>query len=242
MKMPRSPLLRQLFASCIDLAPIVLVVTLFQLAVVRQPLPHVGQLLEGLVFVVCGLTLFMRGLHLALFPIGEGMAFAFARKGSLTWLLVFAFTLGFCTTVAEPSLIAICDKAAAVAANAGGLSDREQSRYALGLRVTIALAVGTALVLGVIRILRGWPPHWPIVAGYLCVMAITPFAPREIIGIAYDSGGVTTSTITVPLVAALGIGLSTAIKGRNPLLDGFGLIALASLTPMVFVMLYGMLR
>ncbi len=192
---------------------------------------------------VLGLTFFVRGLELALFPLGESMAYAFARKGSLVWLLLFAFALGFATTVAEPALIAVAAKAAEVASE-GGLVEADESvrqQYALGLRLSVGVAVGVALVIGVIRIIKGWPLHWLMVLGYIVVMAVTLVAPPEIIGVAYDSGGVTTSTITVPLVTALGVGLAQSIEGRNPLVDGFGLIAFASLTPMIFVMLYGVL-
>jgi hypothetical protein len=180
---------------------------------------------------------------MGLFPIGESMAHSLARKGSLFWLIVFAFSLGFGTTVAEPALIAIADEASGVAAEAGVIANNPDAmeNYALGLRLTVALAVGVSLVIGVWRILKGWPIHFLIAGGYLLVVIITALAPREIIGIAYDSGGVTTSTITVPLVAALGVGLASSIKGRNPIVDGFGLIAFASLTPMIFVMIYGML-
>jgi len=225
-----------------DLAPIFLVVAFFQLAVLQQPIPNPGQLLSGALLVVLGLTLFVRGLELGLFPIGESMAYAFARKGSLAWLLVFAFALGFGTTVAEPALIAVAEEAAEVAAQGGMIADTEAAResYALGLRFTVALSVGIAILIGVFRILKGWPVHWLIMGGYVGVVIMTAFAPEEIIGIAYDSGGVTTSTITVPLVTALGVGLAMSIKGRNPLVDGFGLIAFASLTPMIFVMAYGM--
>ena len=134
------------------------------------------------------------------------------------------------------------EEAAAVAASAGAIDKTEaaQKTYAYGLRMTVAFSVGLAIVIGVIRILKGWPMHWMIASGYLLVVTITFFAPKEIIGIAYDSGGVTTSTITVPLVTALGVGLARSIRGRNPMIDGFGLIAFASLTPMIFVMLYGM--
>jgi hypothetical protein len=171
------------------------------------------------------------------------MAYAFARKGSLFWLLVFAFLLGFGTTIAEPALIAVADKAATLAAEGGHIQSDAASRdeYAYGLRLTVALSVGAAILIGVLRILRGWPIHWLIIGGYIVIVIITSFAPREIIGIAYDSGGVTTSTITVPLVTALGVGLASSIKGRSPMIDGFGLIAFASLTPMMFVMIYGML-
>jgi len=225
-----------------DLGPIIAVVAFFQLVVLHQPIPQFLDILVGLLFVVIGLTLFVRGLEMGLFPIGQGMAYAFARKGSVTWLLLFAFALGFGTTVAEPALIAVADEAAEMAAaeEVIGKTAAAMAAYAQGLRLTVAVSVGVALVLGVLRILRGWPLQYLIIGGYAGVVIMTVFAPREIIGIAYDSGGVTTSTITVPLVAALGIGLASSIKGRNSMLDGFGLIAFASLMPMIFVMAYGM--
>jgi hypothetical protein len=236
-------LLRSLRGSLRDLAPIILVVVGFQLLVLQQPLPDLGQLLVGLVLVLLGLTFFINGLEMGLFPIGESMAHDFARKGSLTWLLLFAFCLGFGTTIAEPALIAVASEAAQIAANGGVIDTSQDSirEYALGLRVTVALSVGFAIVVGVLRIIRGWPIQYLIIGGYVIVVLITIVAPREIVGIAYDSGGVTTSTITVPLVTALGVGLASAIRGRNPMIDGFGLIAFASLTPMMFVMVYGML-
>jgi hypothetical protein len=236
-------LLRLLSDSARDLTPIVLVIALFQLIVLRQPFPDLGSALVGLVLVLLGLALFVRGLDLGLFPLGESMAHAFSRKGSLGWLLAFSFALGFGTTVAEPALIAIAEEASEVAAHAGAIADTDaaRDRYALGLRLTVALAVGVAIVIGVFRILTGWPIHLMIAGGYLLVVTLTAFAPEEIIGIAYDSGGVTTSTITVPLVTALGVGLASSIEGRSPVLDGFGLIAFASLTPIIFVMLYGIL-
>jgi hypothetical protein len=225
-----------------DLAPIVGVIAFFQLVVLQQPLPDLLGLLMGFLLVLLGLTLFIQGLELGLFPLGESMAHAFARKGSVAWLLLFAFALGFGTTVAEPALIAIAAEASEVAADAAAIenSDDGRSRYALGLRLTVALAVGVAIVLGVFRIIKGWPIHLMIAGGYVLVVLVTSIAPREIIGIAYDSGGVTTSTITVPLVTALGVGLASSMKGRNPMVDGFGLIAFASLTPMIFVMIYGL--
>ena len=236
-----TALLKHLFGSLRDLLPIVLVILFFQFLVLRQPLPDVLDILIGTLLVVLGLTLFIQGLELGLFPIGESMAYAFANKGSLFWLLVFAFSLGFSTTVAEPALIAVAAEAAQVAGIGGMIENNAAARdsYAFGLRLTVALSVGIALVIGVLRILKGWPIHVIIIGGYVLVVLVTLIAPEEIIGIAYDSGGVTTSTITVPLVTALGIGLASAIKGRNPMIDGFGLIALASLTPMIFVMLYG---
>lgn len=229
--------------SALALLPIVLVITFFQLVVLRQPIPHMGRIISGTVLVLLGLTLFIRGLQMALFPIGEEMAHNFVHRGNLLWLLLFAFTLGFGTTAAEPALTAIADEAARIAADSAVIANTESARirYAIGLRMTVALAVGFALVVGVFRILRGWPVQYLIIGGYIGVVIMTAFAPPEIIGIAYDSGGVTTSTVTVPLVAALGIGLASTIRGRDPLTDGFGLIAFASLTPMIFVMGYGML-
>lgn len=242
MKKTIKTLGRSLLDSLRDLSPVVLVVVFFQLAVLQQPLPNLVQLIGGMLLVVLGLTFFVNGLEMSLFPIGESLAHALARKGSLFWLMVFAFSLGFGTTVAEPALIAVSQEAAEIAADAGiiGTGERAQLLYADGLRYTVAFAVGLAIVIGVVRILKGWPMHWMIIGGYVIVVIITTFAPREIIGIAYDSGGVTTSTITVPLVAALGVGLASSIRGRNPMIDGFGLIAFASLTPMIFVMIYGM--
>ncbi|VAW72778.1 Uncharacterized MFS-type transporter [hydrothermal vent metagenome] len=233
---------RSLLGSSRDLAPVVLVVVFFQLVVLQQPIPNLMQLVAGLLLVVLGLTFFINGLEMGLFPIGESLAYALARKGSLFWLLVFGFALGFGTTIAEPALIAVSEEAAKVAANAGIIAAGQEAQqdYADGLRLTVALSVGFAIVMGVVRILKGWPMHWMIAGGYMIVVILTAFAPREIIGIAYDSGGVTTSTITVPLVTALGVGLATSIRGRNPMIDGFGLIAFASLTPIIFVMVYGM--
>ena len=226
-----------------DLAPIVLVIAFFQLFVLQQPLDDVASILVGVFFVVIGLTFFIYGLEMGLFPIGESMAHAFAKKGSVFWLLTFAFALGFGTTVAEPALIAVAGKAAEVAALGKHIENTEDAinSYANGLRFTVALSVGFAIVLGVLRILKNWPIHIMIMIGYALVVVMTGFAPVEIIGIAYDSGGVTTSTITVPLVTALGIGLASSISGRNPMLDGFGLIAFASLLPIIFVLAYGMI-
>jgi Protein of unknown function (DUF1538) len=234
--------LKALLGSCKDLLPIILVIAFFQFAILQQPMPNIGDILIGLALVVLGLTFFIYGLEMGLFPIGESMAQAFAKKGSISWLLTFAFCLGFGTTVAEPSLIAVAEEAATVAASGGIISKtlEAQIAYADGLRFTVAFAVGLAIVIGVLRIIRGWPIQYLILGGYVLVVLMTIIAPSWIIGIAYDSGGVTTSTITVPLVTALGVGLASAIKGRNPMIDGFGLIAFASLTPMIFVMIYGM--
>jgi len=225
-----------------DLLPIIVVIAFFQLVILKQPIPNLEDILIGTLLVVIGLALFINGLQMALFPIGENIAYAFAKKGSTVWLLIFAFALGFGTTIAEPALIAVSAEAAKVAANAGLIADLVDARdsYAYGLRITVAFSVGLAILIGVIRIIKGWPLQYLIIGGYVGVVIMTAFAPKEIIGIAYDSGGVTTSTVTVPLVTALGVGLASSIRGRNPMIDGFGLIALASLTPMIFVMAYGM--
>ena len=214
--------LHKLLGTARDLAPIVVVVTFFQLVVLQRAFPNLGTVLSGLLLVMLGLALFLRGLDMALFPIGEAMGHSLAHKGSLVWLLLFAFALGFGTTVAEPALIAIAGEAAEAATLAEVIDADEEEAYAFGLRYTVAVAVGFAILIGVLRILKGWPVHWLIIGGYVLVVALTALAPEDIIGVAYDSGGVTTSTITVPLVAALGIGLATVIKGRNPLVDGFG--------------------
>jgi hypothetical protein len=227
--------------SARDLAPIVLVISFFQYFILQQPLDNALALVSGALLVLLGLTLFVYGLELALFPIGESLAYALARKGSVFWLLTFSFLLGFGTTVAEPALTAVANEAAQVAAGAGAIGDTDEarSRYVLGLRITVALSVGTALLVGVLRILLGWSLPLLIISGYAMVIAMTVVAPPEIVGIAYDSGGVTTSTVTVPLVAALGVGMASSLRDRNPMTDGFGLIAFASLTPMIFVMAYG---
>jgi hypothetical protein len=240
-------IIKSLFLSLLesirDLAPILAVIAFFQLVVLQENIPDLLGMTIGILLVAIGLTLFVYGLRIGLFPIGESMAHSFASKGSLFWIMIFAFALGFGTTVAEPALIAVANEAALVAANGGMIANTTEATesYADGLRFTVAISVGLAIVVGVLRIIKGWPIQYLIIGGYVCVVIMTMFAPPQIIGIAYDSGGVTTSTITVPLVTALGVGLATSIRGRNPMTDGFGLIAFASLTPMVFVMAYGML-
>lgn len=235
--------LHRILLSLRDLAPIILVIAFFQIVVLQQPFPNFWGVMAGLLCVVGGLSLFMQGLEYGLFPLGETLAQGFASKRSLTALLAFAFCLGFGATVAEPALIAIAQEAAEVASRGAAIADTAEARasYAFNLRMVVALSVGAAVLLGVLRILKGWPIHRLIIGGYLMVTLMTLFAPPEIVGIAYDSGGVTTSTMTVPLVTALGVGLATTIRGRNPLIDGFGIIALASLTPMCFVMAYGII-
>ena len=242
MKGPVLALSRRLFDAVRDLAPIIVVIAFFQVVVLQQPFPNLGSVLVGLVCVIVGLPLFIQGLETGLFPLGEGLAQAFARKGSVVALLAFGFCLGFGTTIAEPALIAVAAEAADVASQAGAIADDDAAResYAFNLRIVVALAVGTAITIGVLRILKGWPIHRLIIGGYVLVTVMTAFAPDEIIGVAYDSGGVATSTITVPLVTALGVGLAASINGRNAMVDGFGLIAFACLSPMIFVLGYGM--
>jgi hypothetical protein len=232
---------RKLRASLFDLIPIIVVVSFFQIAVLQQPFPNLVEILIGFVFVVVGLMLFIEGLKLGLFPLGENLSYALVKRGSLPWLLLFSFLLGISTTIAEPALIAIAKEAAEIAVQSNLITSKMESGYALGLRLSVALSVGLAIVLGIWRIIKGWPIYYLIISGYVLVIIMTYFAPEEIIGIAYDAGGVTTSTITVPLVAALGVGMASVIEGRSPLTDGFGLIAFASLFPMIFVMGYGMI-
>jgi hypothetical protein len=235
--------LKKMFSAFLDLVPILLVVSFFQLVILQQPFPQFFEIVFGSFLVLLGLMLFIEGLEMGLFPIGESMAYALAKKGSAFWLLLFSFALGFSTTIAEPALIAVSQEAARISADNALIAATEKSRssYALGLRISVALSVGFAILIGVLRILKGWPLYYLIIGGYILVMLITIIAPNEIIGLAYDVGGVTTSTITVPLVTALGVGLASVIKGRSPLLDGFGLIAFASLLPMIFTMLYGII-
>ena len=241
MKDSLIALSKDALSSLRDLTPIVIVIAVFQVLVIRAPVDGFASLVAGALLVVAGLTFFIFGLRIALFPIGEEIAHALARKGSMTWLITFAFLLGFGTTIAEPALTAVAGEAAVVAGEAGAIDDSDQARnaYVLGLRITVAVSVGTALVLGVLRIVFAWSLPVMIISGYVIVIMMTAIAPSDIIGIAYDSGGVTTSTVTVPLVAALGIGLASSIRDRNPMTDGFGRIAFAALTPIIFVMAYG---
>jgi nitrogen regulatory protein PII len=213
-----------------DLTPIIVVILFFQIAIIQTVPDNWQATAIGLVIVGIGLAIFLQGLEIGIFPVGEGLAKEFATKGSTFWLLFFGFLIGFGTTIAEPALAVIADKAAAISS---GRIDADHLRY------VVAGSVGFAILLGVYRIIVGHPIHYYIITGYIMVVCTTFFAPKEIVGLAYDLGGVTTSTVTVPLVAALGIGLASSIKGRNPVIDGFGLIAFASLTPMIFVQVYG---
>lgn len=241
MKNSLIALSRDALGSLRDLTPIVIVISVFQIWVIKQPVSGFVSLIFGALFVVAGLTFFIFGLRLALFPIGENLAHSLAKKGSAFWLFAFAFVLGFGTTIAEPALLAVAAEAATVAVDAGAIpaTDEARANYALGLRLVVAFSVGVALLIGVFRIIADWSLPVMIIGGYVLVVIATTIAPMEIVGVAYDSGGVTTSTVTVPLVTALGVGLASSLRGRNAMTDGFGLIAFASLTPILFVLLYG---
>ncbi|EJF06469.1 Nitrogen regulatory protein P-II [Thiovulum sp. ES] len=222
--------LKLLKESFRDLLPIIFVILFFQLAIIQTVPEGWESTAIGLLIVGVGLAIFLQGLEIGIFPVGESLARDFATKGSTFWVLLFGFMIGFGTTIAEPALSVIAEKAAAISS---GRIDANMLRY------VVAGSVGLAILLGVYRIIKGHPIHYYIIAGYILVVGVTFFTPHEIVGLAYDLGGVTTSTVTVPLVAALGIGLASSIKGRNPVIDGFGLIAFASLTPMIFVQVYG---
>ena len=231
--------------TLLDVLPIAGILFGFQFLVLRRPLHNPREVLFGFALVLVGLALFLEGLDMALFPIGKLMANQLTATEFLgldanhsvqwhhyLWVYLFAAAIGFSTTIAEPSLIAVAIKANQV--SAGAIST-------WGLRIAVAIGVAAGIALGCYRIISGTPLHWYIIVGYIVVIIQTFYAPRSIIALAYDSGGVTTSTVTVPLVAALGLGLSNNIPGRNPLLDGFGLIAFASLFPIMSVMGYAQL-
>ena len=233
-----------LFVTVRDVLPILALIVGFQLFVLRQPIPRVARVAVGVVYVILGLALFLVGLDMALFPLGETMAAQLSDPEFLTgikgappvsawtaygWIYCFAALIGFATTIAEPSLMAVAIKAHEVSA---GTIDK------FGLRIAVAVGVAVGIGLGTFRIVHGSPLFIYILAGYVIVIIQTVFAPKQIIALAYDSGGVTTSTVTVPIVAALGLGLSEAVPGRDPALDGFGLIAFASLFPIISVMGY----
>ena len=234
-------ILDTLLRTTIDLAPIIAIIFVFQYLIIRRPLPHLQQVLFGFVYVLLGLSLFLVGLNEALFPLGRAMAQqltapeflgAIADNPSWSvylWVYAFAACVGFSSTLAEPSLIAVSLKAEEVSAG---------TVTAWGLRIAVATGVGIGVALGAFRIVSGVPLYYFIIAGYIVVVLQTIRVHRAIIPLAYDSGGVTTSSVTVPLLAALGLGLASTISGRNPLVDGFGLIAFASLFPIISVMGY----
>ncbi len=215
-----------------NLLPIILVVGVFQFLVIRQVPEAWLSITIGLLVVVLGVALFLQGLELGIFPIGKNLSNEFARKGSLPLLMIFGFCLGFAAVIAEPALIAVAEQAELIS---------EGRIRGLILRVLVAASVGLVVALGVVRILLGHPLHWYMIVGYLLVVAVTFFAPEEIVGLAYDSGGVTTNIVTVPLIAALGIGLAMSIRGRNALVHGFGLVGLAVMVPMISVQIYGII-
>lgn len=235
-----------IIATIWDVLPIAAIIFGFQLFVLRKSMPNIKKILSGFVLVLLGLAFFLEGLEAALFPMGKLMAtqltdLEFILQGDpqssldwvhYKWVYLFAFAIGFATTIAEPSLLAVAIKANQVSAGSIGI---------WGLRIAVAIGVAIGISLGVFRIITGTPLYWYIITGYVFVVIQTLFAPRMIIALAYDSGGVTTSTVTVPLVAALGLGLSSTVPGRSPLLDGFGLIAFASLFPIMSVMVYAQL-
>lgn len=239
--------LNTIWSTITDVLPIASIMLGFQVFVLRRPVPNLGRVLLGFLYVLVGLAFFLQGLEMALFPLGKLMAKQLtdpsfiAGLGQATpsvtelhwhqymWVYCFAFTIGFATTIAEPSLLAVALKANEVSGGTIGV---------WGLRVAVALGVAVGIALGTFRIVTGTPLHWYIIAGYVIVIVQTFFAPKLIVALAYDSGGVTTSTVTVPLVAALGLGLASTVPGRNPVFDGFGLIAFASLFPMISVMAY----
>ena len=223
-----------------DVLPIAIIIFGFQLFVIRRTIPNLKRVLIGFSYVLLGLTLFLEGLEEVLFPLGRIMAQqltdpGFLRSGAMLswtdyyWVYVFGFAIGFATTVAEPALLAVAIKANEVSGGTIGI---------WGLRVAVAIGVAVGIAIGTYRIVTGTPLHYYIVAGYIVVIVQTIFAPRTIIALAYDSGGVTTSTVTVPLVTALGLGLASTVPGRSPMLDGFGLIAFASLFPIMSTLAY----
>jgi hypothetical protein len=233
---------RMFLSTLGDVAPIALLIVFFQLVVLRQPIPKLKRVLIGSVYVVVGLSFFLIGLEKALFPLGNLMAVQLADPAfvggnteapvdwsAYHWIYLFALMTGFATAIAEPSLIAVAHKAGEV--SAGTIAPK-------GLRIAVAVGVGIALALGAFRIITGTPLHLYIMGGYIVVIVQTIFAPKAIVPLAYDSGGVATSTVTVPIVVALGLGLSNAIPGRDPAIDGFGMIAMACMFPIIAVMAY----
>ena len=238
-------ILHTLFDTVFDVLPILVIIVGFQLVIIRRPIPNLRKVLFGFIYVLLGLAFFLEGLEIALFPIGKLMAqqltdpaFVYGRVDDVVqamqwrdygYVYLFAATIGFSTTIAEPALLAVAIKAKEVSAGAISI---------WGLRIAVAIGAGLGIALGTFRIVTGAPLHYFIIAGYIIVIIQTAFAPKTIIALAYDSGGVTTSTVTVPLVAALGLGLAATVPGRSALLDGFGLIAFTCLFPIITVMGY----
>ena len=225
-----------------DVTPVILVIAVFQILVIGEPLPDLGERLLGLFFVLVGLTFFVRGLAMSVFPLGDGLADALAKRGSVWLLVAFSFAVGFGSTVAEPALAAVTDEAASAAAASGMIEETDGSvrRYALSLRYAAATAVGLAVVIGVIRTLKGWPIAYFVLGGYgLATLLIALGAPAP--GIALDAGTAATSAINIPLIIALGSGLAAVLRRRSALIDGFGIVALASVMPMLTILAGGLL-
>jgi hypothetical protein len=215
-----------------NLLPIIVVVSVFQFLVIGQVPEDWLSMTIGLAVVILGVAMFLQGLELGIFPIGKNLSNEFARKGSLPLLMIFGFCLGFAAVIAEPALIAVATQAEIIS---------EGRIDSWTLRLLVAGSVGVVVALGVVRILLGHPLHWYMIVGYIVVVIVTFFAPEEIVGLAYDSGGVTTNIVTVPLIAALGIGLAMSLRGRNALIHGFGLVGLAVMVPMISVQIYGII-
>ncbi len=227
-----NSLIKMLSESVKDLLPLIGVLILFQLFVLRLPIPNIKNIVMGTLYAVIGLFLIIRGMNIGLFPLGESMGINFAQKGSIFWTGLFAFSLGYATTIAEPALIVISLKSEDI--SQGVITSWQ-------LRNTVAIGVAIGITYGVIRIIFNISLSWSLIVGYLIICLLTYFSPDYIRGLAYDCGGVTTSTITVPLVAALGIGVASSIAGRDPIVDGFGLIAFASLSPIMSVLTFGII-
>ena len=234
-------ILQSIIESIKDLLPIIIVVGFFQIFVIQKPLDDLLLILEGLLLIILGLTFFVFGLKIGFFPAGENLAYNFVERASLSWLFFFGFALGFGVTIAEPDLIVISAEVAKAIQETQIIDSTDEARKSFQnmFRSIIAFCVGISVILGVLKILKNWSTHSIIIILYLLVILLTPLAPEYIIGIAYDSGGVTTSAITVPLIVAIGVGLASSIRGRNPLVDGFGLIAIASVVPIIGILIFG---
>lgn len=226
--------LQLIFRNVLDILPIVLVVAVFQYLVIRQPLPDLTSTLAGSLLVLLGLTLFVQGMTMSLFPLGESIVRTLAYRANLWLLLTFAFAVGFGSTVAEPALIAVTNEAAAAAF---ADSSAEQIRLnALLLRNACALAVGLAIMIGCIRIIKGWPGFWFVIGGYLLAVSLAALSNSPLTAIAFDAGAAATSAINIPLISTIGVSLASMISGRNPMVDGFGLVALCSVMPMIVIL------
>ena len=221
-----------------DLAPIVVVILFFQWIVVGEPMVDGGERLVGFALVLLGLTFLVSGLETSIFPLGEGLADALARRGSVVLLLIFAFTVGFGSTFAEPALAAVADQAAKAAALSGVIAEEPErmAHMSFLLRIGSAAAVGAGVTIGVLRIVFGLPAAWFVVGGYALVSLLSLAGPDTFVGIAMDAGAAATSAINVPLITALGVGLAAIMGGRSPLVDGFGVVALASISPMLVIL------